>query len=303
MKRILIAVLVIILAAGAGMGLANSASLSITYNPMPFNLPSMVEKEQKLLEQQGLKVAYSSFQAGFAMTEAMAAKELDIAVVMGATSAITSKAGGRDIKIVAAYSQAPSAFALVTRPDGIELKDLKGAKIAVPVGTEAHYLLAKILKEQGLTFNDIEVINMMVPDGVAALQAKQVDAAMAVEPVLSRLEGAGQIRVLRNGVGLISGLTVSTIRGDLVGDERVEKFLTAQQHALQFISENNEEALAIAQRDTGLPRAIIEKIAPKYNFSMEITEEVKASLEETIEFLYAEGLIQRKISVEDLLLE
>ena len=32
---------------------------------------------------------------------------------------------------------------------------------------------------------------MMVPDGVAVYK-QSVDAAMAVEPVLSRLEGAGQ---------------------------------------------------------------------------------------------------------------
>ena len=78
--------------------------LVVTYNPMPLNVPSIVMKDQGFLEEAlaelGLEVEYKQFLAGYLMTEAMAAGELDIAAVMGGTSTITSYAGGRELQVL-----------------------------------------------------------------------------------------------------------------------------------------------------------------------------------------------------------
>lgn len=273
--------------------------LRITYNPMPFNLPSMVERDQQFLSELGLDVQYNTFLAGHAMSEAMVAQELDVAVVMGGTSLITSVAGGRDIKIIAGYSQAPSGFALVGAVNGWTAEQLQGKRIAVPVGTEAHYLLGKILEEQGLTFADIEVVNMLIPDGIAALQSNQVDGTMAVEPMITRLVHNKQVAIIRDGTGLISGLTVSTVPIELE-QALIDKFLIGQQKSLDFIENNFELALNVASEETGLPLALIKQIAPKYNFDMEISEDIKADLADTINFLFQQGIIRHKIDVEQL---
>lgn len=285
----------------AGLTGAAAEALHLTYNPMPFNLPCMVERSEGLLEAQGLSVEYHTFLVGYAMTEAMAARELDIAKVMGATSAITSRAGGRSIRILNAYSQAPQAFALVAKPDTLSLDSLAGSRIALPLGTEVHFLLAKILEEQGLTLADVELINMLVPDGVAALQAGDVDGAMIVEPVLTRLKNAGQVEIVRDGSDLIMGLTVTVVREDFADLDALSAFKEAHRQSVAFIDAYPEEALAIASLETDLPLQLVENIRPKYSFEYEITEDIRAQLVETAEFLYREGVIRQPVTLEDLL--
>lgn len=285
----------------AALSEAQAPRVDVAYNALPFNLPCLVEQNQKFLAQEGYDVHYHSFGAGHAMTEAMAAGSLDIAPVMGATSTIVSKAGGRDIKIIGSYSQAPSAFALAVRPGSITLSDLYGKKIAAPIGTEVHVLLGKILAEQGLTLRDIELVNLLIPDGIAALQSGQVDATMVVEPVMSRLLRNGAIEILRDGEDLISGLTFSVTTTRLFQSAEVEAYKQVHARSLAYIEENLEEVLELAATELNLPIEIVEAVAEKYTFSAELTAKHLAELEETIAFLYKEGLIRRSIAVDDLL--
>ena len=286
-------------------------TLRLTYNPLPFNLPSMVMRSEGLLEQQlvergleGVTLEHKTFEAGFNMSEAMATGQLDIATVTGFTSAVMAKAGGRDLKVVAAYSRAPSAFALAVPAGDTALPaDIRGWKIALPIGTEAHYLLGRILDEQGLSFEDVEIVNMLVPDAAAALLSGNVDGAVLVEPVLSRLEAGDKIRVYRDGQGLVLGMTVTAVWGGFLADhpDAVAAYLAAVDDSLALIKANQEETLALAVQETGLPQPVVAKLMQKYNFSPVIDEDAIEAMEDQIDFLFEAGLIKERINLGDLL--
>lgn len=303
MKRklsfVLLSVLLVMLVSG-GIVLGKDLTIRLAYNSLPFNLPSLVEHQMGFIAQEGFKVEYNSFMVGHTMTEAMATGDLEIAPVMGSTSTIVSKAGGRDIKVIEVYSQAPAAFALVTIPNTLKLSELRGKKIAVPIGTEVHVLLGKILAEQGLTFADVELVNLLVPDGITALQSRQVAAAMVVEPVMTKLNMAGQIEVLRDGEGLIAGITLSVVPSKLLASDKVEAFKKAQQRSIEYINNNLDQALVLAAKELNFPMAIGETIAQKYTFGPEFTAEMREEIDETIQFLYDQNLIKKRISVDDL---
>mgnify|MGYP000867205404 FL=1 len=285
-----------------------AGKLVVTYNPMPLNVPSIVMKDQGFLEEAmaelGLELEYKPFMAGYLMTEAMAAGELDIAAVMGGTSTITSYAGGRELQIFAAYSQAPAGFALVTKAGSVlnNVKDLKGKAVGLPVGTETHLLLAKALEEAGLEFKDIQVVNMLVPDAVTALMAGQIDAACIVEPVLSNLATQGKIVVLRDGTGLMPGLTVMTVRRDL-REQRPEiltAYLQAHARSLEFMEREPDKTMELVAKETKLPPELVEKVMVKYTFSPEIGPELLAGLDGTALFLQEIGIIREPIDLEGL---
>ena len=295
-------VLLITLALGSA-GFLEAKEIDVAYNALPFNLPSIVERTYGFFAQEGYDVRYHSFGAGYAMSEAMAAGNLDIAPVMGATSIIIAAAGGRNIKIIGGYSQAPAAFGLAVRPDTLSIGDLLGKKIAVPIGTEAHLLLGRILAEEGLTPCDVQLINLLIPDGIAALRAGQVDAAMVVEPIMSRLSQSGSIVILRDGDGLISGLTLSVTTTDLAESAPIEAFKRAHARSLEYLDSNCEQVLELASSALNLPAEIVEMVAQKYVFRVELTEKQRAELEETIEFLYGEGIIRQRIALQDLFVD
>ncbi|NLA57888.1 MAG: aliphatic sulfonate ABC transporter substrate-binding protein [Firmicutes bacterium] len=308
-KGTIVLVLTLILLLVLGLNAAAAEKLTVSYNPMPLNVPSIVMKEMGFLEEAmaelGVEVEYKSFLAGYQMTEAMAAGELDIAPVMGGTSTITSFAGGRDLQVFAAYGQAPAGFAIVTKVDSScqSIRDLKGKTVGVPVGTEAHYLLGKALEEAGLSLEDVQVANMLVPDAVTALMAGHVDAAAVVEPVLSRLQSAGQISVLRDGVGLMPGLTVMTARREIIEKqpEVLAAFLKAHNRSLLYMEGNPEETVELVAKETKLPPELVKKIMAKYTFAPELSPELAASLDNTAAFLREVGIIREAVNVEDLI--
>ncbi len=308
-KGSVVLVLTLILMLTLGVQAMAAEKLTVSYNPMPLNVPSIVMKEMGFLEESmaelGVQVEYKSFLAGYQMTEAMAAGELDIAAVMGGTSTITSFAGGRALQVFAAYGQAPAGFAIVAKADSPlqSIRDLKGRTVGVPVGTEAHYLLGKALQETGLSLKDVQVANMLVPDAVTALMAGHVDAAAVVEPVLSRLQTAGQIAVLRDGVGLMPGLTVMTARREVIEKrpEVLAAFLKAHDRSLLYLKENPEETVELVAKETKLPPELVKKIMAKYTFAPQLTPEIAASLENTAAFLHEVGIIREPVDVEEVI--
>ena len=144
---------------------------------------------------------------------------------------------------------------------------------------------------------------MLVPDRVSALMGGHVDAAMVVEPVLTRLSSAGQIKVIRDGVGVFSGMTLITASDALVSQhpELIEAFLRAHNRAIAYIEANPEETLAFAAEATGLPENIVQRIMPKYTFDPTLDEGALSSLMDTADFLYAHEIIRRPVDVEALL--
>lgn len=314
LRRVFVLVLVVLVAAGVvGTGIVGAKApkevLNVSYNPMPLNVPSIVAKCKGLLEKEleplGVKVSYKSFLAGYQMTEAMAAGELDIAPVMGGTSTITSAAGGRDIRIVGAYGSSPAGFGVAVKADSpiSTVTQLLGKRIALPVGTEVHYLLAKMLEQEGKSLRDVTVVNMLIPDAVNALLAGHVDAAMVVEPVMTKLVSGQKIKVVATGEGLFLGMTVMTATADLAEEhpELIEAFLRAHEASIRYMEANPEEVAQLVAQETKLPLPIVKKIMPKFTFNPQLTDEAVRSLQDTESFLYQNQITKKRVDVEKLI--
>src|SRR4051794_38383057 len=117
--------------------------------------------------------------SGAAQVQAIAAGAVDIASVLGNSSAILGRANGVDLKVVAAFSRSPRAFAILVGADGpADVPALKGRRVAGPKGTVLHQLLAAALAEHGLRLADVDQLNMDLASARAALLAGHVDAAL-----------------------------------------------------------------------------------------------------------------------------
>lgn len=103
------------------------------------------------------------------------------------------------------------------------------------------------------------------------------------------------------GEGLIGGLTFSITTAQNRESSKVEAFMKAQNRSLMYMVENYDAVLQLAAAEMNLPLQIVTSVAEKYTFSTELTEGQIRELEETIEFLYSQGLIRKRISLEDLL--
>jgi NitT/TauT family transport system substrate-binding protein len=83
-------------------------------------------------------------------------------------------------------------------------------------------LLFKVLKERGMTFQDIDLVEMPPPDMAAALYARAVDAISSGEPFMGQteLDGYGRILYLTKDVWPNFISCVLAVREDVIRKDR-----------------------------------------------------------------------------------
>lgn len=279
-------------------------TVRITYVTAPFNLPSIVMREKGFLDEAfaplGIKVENPVITSGAQQTQAIAAGEIDIASVLGGTSAILAAANGVPLKVVAAYARSPKAYFLMTRADGpASLADLKGKKIAGPKGTVLNQLLVAALASQNLRLSDVEYIKMDLPAARAALLAGQVDVATLAGANVTQVEKAGG-RALTSGEGLIKPTTV--IGASTAFLERhpdlVAAYFAAHHRALDFMAKNPDEALAIAAKEQKISIEDARAQLPLYDFTPAMTEADIANLSEDQSFMIEAGMLPRAKAID-----
>lgn len=279
-------------------------AVRITYVSAPFNVPSIVMREKGYLNEafaaHGIQVESPEITSGAQQTQAIAAGEIDIASVLGGTSAILAKANGVDLKVIAAYARSPKAYALMTRADGpATLAELKGKKIAGPKGTVLNQLLAAALAAQGLTLDDVEYINMDLPTARAALLSGQVDVATLAGNNAVAVEQAGG-KVLADGEGLIKPTTVIAARAKFLEGhpDLVAAYFQAHRKALDFMAQHPQEALEIAAKEQKISIEEAAKQMPLYDFSPAMTDDDIANLGADQAFMVETGMLPKDNAID-----
>jgi len=134
-----------------------------------------------------------------AIHEALVAKELDYVVYAG-MAADLSKANGIEHTLISVTGFSPTWVLIAGAESGItSLSDLKGKKIAYQRGASPHMYAIRVLAEAGLTFDDIEPLNMTIPEGIAGITTGDVDAAVVVSGQELELAAQGVVSVVHSG--------------------------------------------------------------------------------------------------------
>jgi len=281
--------------------------INISYVKLPLNVPSIVEKKFRLFEEEfekdGIKVNFPEITEGPKMTEALAAGSLDFCNALGGTSAILAAANGVDLKIIGIYSRAPKAFTIMTKDDGItSINHLEGKKIAGPKGTILHQLLLEALSRNQMSIEDVEYINMSIPQAVAAMNSDNVDAALVAGPaVLQAIDAGG--RIITTGEGLLDATIVIAVRGDFLREhpDLVKRYMKVHNRSLEYMKEHPEEVYKMAAEETGISEENVVTMYDWYDFNPEIMENDIEELEKTQDFLLENDMLKQPINISDII--
>jgi sulfonate transport system substrate-binding protein len=300
----------LLFAAGTAMEVAARAraaalprTVRITYVTAPFNVPSIIMRANGYLKEAfaplGIEIESPVITSGAAQFQAIAAGAIDIASVLGDTSAILGRANGVDLKVVSAFSRAPKAFAIMTRADGpASIEMLKGRTIGGPKGTALHQLLAVALASRQLRLADVSYLNMDLGAARAALLAGEIDAATLAGADALAVTAAGG-RTLVTAEGLMSPMTLVAVRGAFLAEQPdlVQRYLAAHRRALAFMRADPERALAIAAEEERISLAEARAIWPWYDFSPVISAADLHNLEACQAFLVHAGMLRTSIDI------
>lgn len=285
---------------------AGADEIRIATQPIPHYAPIFVAKQKKWVEEELVKtgapaIKWTSFSAGPPINESFAAGQQDIGF-LGDTPAIIAKSAGIDTRVIGITSSGPRTLAVVV-PKNSPIKspkDLKGRKVSVVKGSYAHHLLVLVLQEGGLTINDIQLINLSQADTATAITNGDIEAAAIWEPLITKLESTGVIRVLADGTGIKQGVLVIVAASDFIAKHRdqAEAVLRAYQRGVQYIKSNPKEAAQLIAADVNLPPDLLLKVFSKFNYNPAIHKDDISELKKSEAFMRDAGLIKTAVNID-----
>lgn len=238
-----------------------------------------VEVTKALLEAAGeadtdYEVSYSLYPAGGpAFLEAVPSGSVDVAS-MADTPPIFGQVAGIPTKIIAVATTLEDGQSTVEilAPEGTELTsvaDLAGKKVATTQATILQYTLLRALEQEGLRYEDVEIVNLSPPDAVAAFDRGDVDAITALDPQLAQLKARGAVKI-GDGVGLTSGFSIVVATEAALADgttsANIEDFVQRVIRAEQWGDENVDEWAEIFAEIQGLDPEIARAVVSREKF-------------------------------------
>jgi sulfonate transport system substrate-binding protein len=286
----------------------SAATLRIGAQPYPLYASVYVAKDKGYLEEElkkvGAKYEWTDFKSGPLVNEAVASGHADIGF-MADMPAILAKSSGQDIQIVANIAYGEKALALIVSPnsDITSVGQLKGKKVAYAKGTYAQHLLSLLLKKEGLTFNDIQSVNLAAGDMPAALENGQIDAAVLWEQFISQSVAANKARVVADGTGIKRGNLVTYAMKPYAQDhpEVIEAYIKACQRGSEYIKSNPKEAAELIASDMKVEPVILESIFKNLQYDQALKNEDIDEIKKVKDYLLDEKMIQKDIEMDSFI--
>ena len=285
--------------------------LTITHVTSPLNVPSIIQKNKNIFTEtftkngKEIEVKYAEITSGAEQTQALASGDVDVLYAVGGTSVVLAAANGADIKILNMYSRSPEAFCMFSKDETIQSpEDLRGKTIAGPVGTNLHQLLVAYLEKAGMTIEDVNYVNMSIPDAKAALDGGSVDVALLAGPAAYKVKQQGY-HLVTNGKGLTDAVIAVAVREDFYNEYKneLEVFMNAQADIIKFINENHDETMEIVAKELDLDKEAVEEMFKQYDFNIEVTDEDRKAFQNVADFMYETEMIEAPLNTETLFIK
>ncbi len=227
--------------------------------PMPFQYA----KEKGMYEEAlGAPINWVSFDTGTAMSAAMASGDVQLSVSQGVPPFVVATSAGQDLQILdVAVSYADNDNCVVAEELEIDkgnAGELAGKKVAVPLGTAAHYGFLKQMEHFGVDPASMEIVDMAPAEGAVALEQGAVNMFCGWGGALRRAVEFGNV-LLTGDEKTELGILVFDVTSGPAGwvaenSEMVAKFLavTAEANAMWADEANHAEMLPVIAKDAGM---------------------------------------------------
>lgn len=227
--------------------------------PMPFQYAKETGMYDEAL---GVKVNWVSFDTGTAMSAAMAAGDVQLSVSQGIPPFVVAASAGQDLQVLdVAVSYADNDNCVVRADleiDKDSADELSGKKVAVPLGTAAHYGFLKQMEHFEVSLDSLEIVDMAPAEGEAALSQGSVDMACGWGGALRRMLNSGNVLLTgaeKTDLGiLVFDATTAPTSYVAENSDQAAAFLavTAAANAMWADEANRAKMLPVIAKDAGM---------------------------------------------------
>ena len=158
------------------------------------------------------------------------------------------------LRYVLAMDESSGGDGILAADDIKSIKDLKGKQVAFNEGSVSQFWFNVVLQQNGMSQNDVEMVNMTADDAAAAFTAGRVPAAVTWEPHLTEVRNAKQGHVLMDSSALPGVITdviaVSCETAEKRADE-IKALVRGWNRAVEYWKKNPEKSNEIMAKGVG----------------------------------------------------
>ncbi|QIS04369.1 ABC transporter substrate-binding protein [Nocardia brasiliensis] len=268
----------ILTACGGRSTVTGGNRVTVAVVPATIFAPLYVARAKGYFEAEGITVDLQKVKTGQDAVGPAASGKVDVVVAGFSAGMFSAIASGLDLKVVGSMGIAPgdataspSALEASTRLRDVVTTpaDLRGRKVAIAggPGSAGGFHLATMLQSSGLSLNDVQIVNLGIPDMQAALASGSVDAALVAAPFTTRMENedvANPLAVPPKGSSA-SGVIYSGAFAHRSASQRFFNALVRASRDLQDDGAQSEEVLQILAEATGQDIAVL-RATPPYSW-------------------------------------
>jgi NitT/TauT family transport system substrate-binding protein len=248
-------------------------TLNVAYVVANDFLPAFVAKDQGIFERRNLDVTLTPTRIISQVPVALSSGALDIGA-LPPTVLLQAREGGLDLVAVAGCTRMTRKNPIISLIGTSAVKtadDLRGKKVGVPgLFAGLDIVLREWLKSKKVPLSAITFVEVPFPQMQEFLSRGQVDAVAAIEPIRSRILGAGfgAVKIadyfsdVRDDINLVDWAT--TRAWALAHKDQLSRFRASLVEAMAWMSANPEPARAIEVK-------YLNFAGPSANYSLSVT--------------------------------
>jgi NitT/TauT family transport system substrate-binding protein len=316
--------LVILSYPAAAPSCAAAQTITVGATASTSDAPIYIADKKGYFQAEGLAVNVVNFRSAADMVAPLGAGEVQAGAGSASAGLYNAVARGIRIKIVADKASSPPGYGatkILVRKDHVdsgrykELRDLKGMRFAMNApGVSNTSTLNTLLNSVGLSYSAVETVDLPLPDHVAALRNKSVDAAASVEPAPALAVRNGDAVVIRSDDEILPNHQIAVLlyseefasrRADLA-----RRFMRAYLRAVRFYNDAlkdgrlegpaADEVIAILSEATPVKSREIYKLITPTGMNPDGRVN-KASLTYDLAFYMQQGLIKGIVNLDDVI--
>ncbi len=154
--------------------------------------PFFIAREKGLFQQHGVQVQGVQADTTAAEIIDLSGNAADCALIVFSDAIPASESN--DMKIVMVIDSTNGADQLIASSDVNSVADLKGKRIGVAFGSYSELFVRQILKINGLTPGDVQLVNV-APENLAGALGKTVDAGHSYDPYTAQAFSKGYKKI------------------------------------------------------------------------------------------------------------
>jgi len=226
-------------------------------------LAAFVALQKGFYKKEGLEVKVGGiFKAGPEEMTAFASGALDVGYVGAAPAVVAVANKVAQVKIVAQVNLEGSAIVVGENSPIKALPDLAGKTVAVPgYGQVQDFLLRLALDKNKISQKAVNSIIIKPPEMIPTLRDGQIDAFVAWEPYPAKAVTlkVGRVLTYSGAIWPKHPCCVVAVAESFAQKypEAVVRFVRAHLKATQYIKENPQEAIKLAQQFTGMDESTV----------------------------------------------